>query len=785
MGAGHTLVVIRRLSNAWFLFSLILLLAVALRFVALDRPSVWGDEAMSFFRVCGSYQQMLEELRTAGFMPLHYQLLWWIREGFPLWGHVTDAGFEPSVRLVSAGIPLAPFALRFVPAACGVIGVAGMYMLVAQLFGRRVGLVAALVAATSAYLLVYSRDAKMYMQFWGFAILHVACFVWWLKPKPPANTKEIDSLETDANDGHPEQREGSGPIELAENPPGQLRRTARHDKSLKFIAWLAWLASGVTMIAFNALGGFVLAIEIIWAISLIRLRRPTKSFLIRSTLTVLGLIVGTGIIAAVPAVYYGTFNRFDDRVAPTGSEGQLDVGDAGVWWVQAYNRGREGPDYALYTASSYLFSWEWPRERDLADVPTDVLTWKKAATISLIALAALGLIPGKRIAAWAIDRIAKSPHKPEPLTKLSGVWLMTLWLCVPCYLFYVLSVRGASSPDELILRPIVKQLPTASLEPVQAHFYRVGRAIFESETVPAFPAEAFDAHLKSVFETMSFSNIRWGWLALIVGVVAAQVLLPGVRWRDRFARLGCMAAMGVALFAVLWVVFLVVPAQQASVWMPRYSGFVWPAFATLLVLLYLRLPTVGLRIAAVLLLVGVNVANFSWRVWGDTEPPTGLMARDAIAAKDDSTRLVFGRPLLGGGAPGQGGIRSMPMQYYLATITRDAVSPGDLSYREFRYLNRFRIESIRARAIESWVKSRLDRAAGVEHAVLWIEFSPEDANDSLDIAAIGPNWRLISDESFDVNDHWMHTRMSTWRRVEIEKNEEVRIQNEELTSDQP
>src|SRR5687768_9657933 len=70
------------------------ILGGVLRFIFIDRPPLWGDDAFTFMRVCGTYQQMLDALQDWGFAPLHYELLWWIGQ------HTT----------------LTPFMMRLVPA---------------------------------------------------------------------------------------------------------------------------------------------------------------------------------------------------------------------------------------------------------------------------------------------------------------------------------------------------------------------------------------------------------------------------------------------------------------------------------------------------------------------------------------------------------------------------------------------------------------------------------------------------------------------------------------------
>src|SRR5271170_7394616 len=87
-----------------FHFDLWILLALtglsgALCFNRLSYPSMLIDECFTYWRTCGTLGELLDTLRNDAFMPLHYELLNWIRQGFPL-------GF--GVRLVSGGVLLTP-----------------------------------------------------------------------------------------------------------------------------------------------------------------------------------------------------------------------------------------------------------------------------------------------------------------------------------------------------------------------------------------------------------------------------------------------------------------------------------------------------------------------------------------------------------------------------------------------------------------------------------------------------------------------------------------------------
>ena len=132
-----------------------------LRFAFLGRPCLWGDEALVYWRTCGSYADLLQPLHSDGFPPLHYELFWLI---------VHTLGHAPG-----------PAAMRSVAATCGTLMVPAVYCLARQLLPRRTSLVAAAVTAGSAFALFYSRDAKMYAEAWLAMTASVACLLGWLR----------------------------------------------------------------------------------------------------------------------------------------------------------------------------------------------------------------------------------------------------------------------------------------------------------------------------------------------------------------------------------------------------------------------------------------------------------------------------------------------------------------------------------------------------------------------------------------------------------------------------
>ena len=333
---------------------------------------------MTHARVCGSYQDLIDVLQFNGFVPLHYELYWWISKGMPLSAHVELQPARPIVnsrfaffnnvpappstgpaklkRTLVESHPLfrdlrmTPYVMRFVPALAGTLMIPAMYFLTRQIASRKTALVAALLTCCSAYLLNYSRDAKMYMHFWLFCALNVACLLWWLRVRTR-------------------------------------------------IAWLCWIASGLAMCGLHAPGMILLAFELILFLSIDRQWWPSGLLLlggfvlggavfgktqlfslnydagwnIIAAALVLGIlaylarrghhdwqpavffVLGVAIILAGPLGYYLKFNHDLDRVEEYGWQ------DSGLHWIDNYNRERDGFELIRYASTAFLTSWEWPR----------------------------------------------------------------------------------------------------------------------------------------------------------------------------------------------------------------------------------------------------------------------------------------------------------------------------------------------------------------------------------------------------------------------------------------
>jgi 4-amino-4-deoxy-L-arabinose transferase-like glycosyltransferase len=310
----------------------------ALRLANLSSPPIWNDEANTYRRVCGSFHDLVRTLEDDGFVPLHYEIDWLLAQA------------RGGAR------NLTPPWLRLFPAFCGTLMPPVMYWLARTLrMGRRSALLVAAFAASSAFLVAHSRDAKMYMPLWLACAVHVACLLDWLR----ARTR---------------------------------------------LAWWAWLASGVAMVSLHATGLIVLAIEPLMMLAV----RPT----VRRRAWI-AFAAGAVVTISGPLGYYIFSNRWSQRIEAMGwNRG------SGLGWIQGQNEARGRLALMRYTASAYLSGWEWPdgglvgQARD--GVPAPVIALFSTALVALSALAALAwvrstragprrsMVHGRPVAIWLI-----------------------------------------------------------------------------------------------------------------------------------------------------------------------------------------------------------------------------------------------------------------------------------------------------------------------------------------------------------------------------------------------
>lgn len=720
------------------LLLLITLLGAGLRLVSIDQPALWGDEAFTFSRICGTYQQMLGILQTDGFTPLHYSLYWWIGQRWDL----------------------SPVVMRLPVAIAGVFMPPAMYFLARQLRASTgTALVVALFTATSAYMLTYSRDAKMYSPFWLFVATHVACLLWWLR------------------------------ADRAHTPPVATR-------------YLCWLASGVAMVGYHATGAAVLGVEALavlwlgWAslargvatIALLphavlspvlrvarldvlsdraRWHRPLRSLLHdRAPAVVLPFLIGLAIIGGAVYLHFHFFSRWDERLSD-------DWGASGIQWVQGYNAERDGADLLRFTATAFAFSWEWPNRTKLPGVDPRALKLLMTASIALGALALVGALLPRRAptplaGAEPPGALSLRAGDPGRLGVMLPAALVALWLVVPAYVAYCRSIQPFLPPWELA-RPLWDAL--------RQHPALAAALLAVAAGVAWQSGHNARDRARNVARTLVVAGV-------VLVVLSAAYLLLDHRWQ------------------------LARAAREAwrNVWMPRYLGFVWPAFAIALCVLLMRLPTRPLRAAAVTLLVGVNLVQFSFRVWGGSEPPTDRLTADIAHAQPlhvrqlqlaadvvrQTVRAVHAQPTrlarldeqirklplvepdtrvyVQTGAwspePGGGVIGSFAARYYLAW--RVGVETHPREFRRFRGLVdrqwTFPI-GLNPRPIAADVNARPQ----YRRLITWDRWNPGQRDVNFDdpvLKALGPGWRRVNEKLFPTRDHWTWRHLYTLRRRE-------------------
>jgi hypothetical protein len=204
--------------------------------------------------------------------------------------------------------------------------------------------------------------------------------------------------------------------------------------------------------------------------------------------------------------------------------------------------------------------------------------------------------------------------------------------------------------------------------------------------------------------------------------------------------------------------------------MPRYIAVVLPAVLIIASALLFRLPTRPLRWACVLLLVVVNLSVYGARVFAGTEQPTELMAKDIVASKNadsgnGSLRAYFQPSIQAFGAePGSLGLRSAAIRYYITILSPRDVTPVNqiiASQMHYRILPGFNMWM----SFTGYVINDVRRLPRLRTFITWERLEPQEINLSdKPLDALQTDWRLASEQSFAVRDHWRWKNTCILRR---------------------
>jgi hypothetical protein len=684
-------------------------------------------------RVCGTFQQLVDELVIAGFAPLHYLLYWWIRQ------HT----------------PLTPVVLRLTPAIAGTLMIPAMYWLAVQLVSRPTAILAAAFTACSAYMLNYSRDAKMYAELWLLVTVNMAAFLWWLRVR-------------------------------------------------NRVSWWVWVTSGIAMLGVQTLGALILPIQLLVVLTG---RHPHWMSLGKLLLTFIWLpfaivlswfgwerrgvgrwfarmhrnfnwpplalfVLGIGVMGAGPAVYYVDFNVYINHIqsSPVAS---LNWFRSGIGWVEGYNADRDGTDLLAFTGTSFLDNWEWPQSYKQERVRERTLKLLKGSAIALGALLLIGVFPWR---SWHWPRWRHDSSAGTVVVSPSvrpSFWLAA-WLVLPTYGFYCASMRDALWPAEAVAQVFLKTPPTvrAPNAPFADSWAKTWQNWRTTDAVPKY-FHAWNDALSQYFHAYTFANLRWWLLSILIATVGVWLFFVPLPWRHRLFRVGMTAQLVFVLFLLCMILrFAMAEPFPGSVWMPRYLGCIWPAFAIVVSVLLMRLPTRPLRWGAIALLLIVNLTQHGARVFAGSEPPTDLMARDALTSTPaNGTRMYYRFTFRSIGDPGSGLLDTSSGRYYLALYTGRQVKPEEI--RNFRagFERDYGVWFAQARLpFEPIVAGSLKNAPTIKRIIVWEQLDPGQIELTDHLAEkLDPSWKLVSEALYPIRDHWTWRDLITARRRVYER----------------
>ena len=355
--------------------------------------------------------------------------------------------------------------------------------------------------------------------------------------------------------------------------------------------------------------------------------------------------------------------------------------------------------------------------------------------------------------------------------------------------------------------------------------------------------------------------VTWAdWISEPFVFTSLAIVLPGLlllycgpTWGQRATRIAQFVLASAALVGCCWLVYMVVQSKfdkeiaqmtrrfaaqdpadapfikryntpraavETSLWqsifMPRYVGFVWIAFCIALCALLMRLPTRLLRFAAIALLVAVNLAQFSGRLFAGTEPPLDRVAkeiwkhdtlhnrgfawlvppdvRDLIAALIPPSERAHALHLLWGigdasgrvyvndtqvassGHPGYGILNLQQGKYYLGLARGYFIAPSE--WKRIDSSRDFEIHLLRTPrgrqglSDYSTIAAEIRRSSGLKKIIVWEKYFDEttDRKDHLS-SLLGTQWKLASDQDYSVRLHWNWTDLYIYRRSEYVKTE--------------
>jgi hypothetical protein len=179
-----------------------------------------------------------------------------------------------------------------------------------------------------------------------------------------------------------------------------------------------------------------------------------------------------------------------------------------------------------------------------------------------------------------------------------------------------------------------------------------------------------------------------------------------------------------------------------------------------------RLPTRPLRWSAIALFVVVNLSVHGARVFAGSEPPSAIIAHDLLDTQksdnaDGPFRAYFESSLqMGAAEPGSFGLRSSVTRYYLTILSPPTTPPNENFWSMLHLRLRYTWLSF-----SGFIINEVRRSPKLQTFVTWERLEPRQidlTNKILD--ALEPDWRLASEQTFALRDHWRWIDIATLRR---------------------
>jgi len=700
-------------------------LSALLCFNRLSFPSPLIDECFTYWRVCGNLDQLLDTLRNDAFVPLHYELLNWIGQGFPLGG---------GIHLVNGGIKLTPAVLRFFPALCGTAMTPVMYFLGRQMFNRRTALIAATFMTCSAYGLFFSHNAKMYAPAWMLETLTIACFLWWI-------------------------------------------RTWRR------IAWLCWIGAGVAAGGCHAITLLLLPLAPLYFISMGKFSRW------RIPALLIGLATISAGPAIYYGVFNHWTENSGGIVPGVAGEPAPDANwkSSGLNWIEPADNSVSLPLEALnnyLTGYDWANLSDLANPPTLLAKLSGTMIALAVITYGLLIF---GMLPWPHTRRYRKDDLPPEPWWRGLLWLTLWIVLPVygFFYCRSVDNFssptsWVISFYYLIGPNWLIVAAgVVVAAAVLNRWPLIARFIAVPLLLL---AVGALVQTA-----RNRLDWLNYLDFPLGRIVLAILIITLLFHYCGDSFRQRSGKLIRLLAVVAVVFvlceAAAWVWRWLhkismrkhpeLPWQ--SIWHVRYVAVVLPAVWLAAAAVIARLPTRALRVAAVITICSYNLANGLARQYIPTEVPLDRVMADVFQSQPRSdVRTYFDlrtmidnpfyRPLAAYNACMAAGLRPTPEEFRTGNTW---------PYRWGRVAGEFRNLCIYNPSISSG-KIHYDMAGGPEvtRVIVWDIVGPRFFAWSFgDPAAsgLGDGWLLASDDQIITYSYWTWDERWVLRRREFHR----------------